>query len=96
MPAFAATYTYTSGSADVRAEHLADHLAFVERLEASGALQLVGRLDGASVDILFVLRADTVEAAQAALDGDPYAGLGVVERVSVHPWTASRGVLAPL
>lgn len=96
MPAFVATYTYAADSTDVRSERVAQHLAFMETLQAAGVLQLVGRVDDASVNIMFVLKADSIEDARAALDGDPYAALGVIDTVTVHPWTASRKVLAPI
>lgn len=50
-------------------------------LKAAGTLQLAGHIDDASVNILFVLRANSVQDVRAALAGDPYAALGVIDGV---------------
>ena len=96
MAAFAATYTYGADSAALRASHLDEHLAFIEKLEADGVLQLVGKLENASVDILFVLRADSIDAVKSALEADPYASIDAIDAVTVHAWNAKRGALGPL
>jgi uncharacterized protein YciI len=96
VAAFIATYTYAEDSAERRSGRLDDHLAFIDTLEADGVLQLVGKVEDAVVDIVLVLRADSLEAARAALDADPYREIGAIETVTVHAWNAKRGVLGPI
>ncbi|MET0447078.1 MAG: YciI family protein [Aeromicrobium sp.] len=96
MAAFVATYTYATDSAERRSGRLDDHLAFIDRLETDGVLQLVGKVEDASVDVLFVLRADSLDAATSALQADPYREIGAIDAVTIHPWNAKRGVLGPI
>lgn len=96
MAAFVATYTYATDSAERRSSRLDDHLAFIDQLETDGVLQLVGKVEDATVDVLFVLRADSLEDAASALQEDPYREIDVIDAVTIHPWNAKRGALGPI
>jgi uncharacterized protein len=66
------------------------HVAFLERLNAGGALAFAGPfLDagGKPCGSLVVVKAETIEAAQAMLAADPYQAAGLFAEAKIQPWT---------
>jgi uncharacterized protein YciI len=64
-----------------------DHLRWLDGLGA--ALKLAGPfLDAAgdSVGSIVVIEADDLAAARAVYAGDPYAGAGLFDQVTIKPW----------
>jgi uncharacterized protein YciI len=72
----------------------ADHLAFMDGLEADGHLVGAGRQEPA-VGGIVLLRAESAEAAQALMADDPYVLRGLAEYRPIN-WQVSRGPLAAL
>ncbi len=85
--------TYTRPLVEVDAAR-ADHLAFMEALEAAGHVVGAGRQDPA-VGGIVLLRADSAEAALALMADDPYVVRGLAEYRPVN-WLVTRGPLAAL
>ena len=66
-----------------------DHVAFLDRLNAEGALAFAGPFlgeDGKPTGSLVVIKADSVEAAKAVMSQDPYAKAGLFETVEASAW----------
>jgi len=62
-----------------------EHLAHLRKTVDAGRMVLAGPLtDGAGS--LIVLKAESLEAAQALADADPYVRGGVFAEVEVHPF----------
>lgn len=70
----------------------ADHLAFLQRLAADGALVAAGPLTDADGDGMAVIRADSLAAATELAESDDSVRAGVLT-VTVRPWQV---VLAPV
>jgi uncharacterized protein YciI len=85
--------TYTRPLAEVDAAR-AEHQAFMDELDAAGHVVGAGRQEPA-VGGIVLLRADSADAAQALMDGDPYVLRGLAEYRAVT-WQVSRGPLASL
>lgn len=82
-------------SADLRASVRAEHLARLEELQNEGRLILAGphpAIDAADPGAagmsgsLIVAEFESLEAAQAWADADPYVAAGVFRRVEVKPF----------
>lgn len=75
--------------ADKRAQHMADHLAFLERnaahINAAGPLEDTS--DGASAGGLWTVRADDPQAVQALIEADPFWPTGLRKSVRILEWT---------
>ncbi|MBM4124686.1 MAG: hypothetical protein FJ246_07010 [Nitrospira sp.] len=68
-----------------RKVHRPAHLARMEALDAQGGVVLAGPLTD-KTGSLIVIEADSLEAAEAFANEDPYTLHGVFERVEVHPF----------
>ena len=75
--------------ADMRAKHMADHLAFLERnspnIQAAGPLKLTE--DGSAAGGLWVVIADDHNAVQALVEADPFWPTGLRKQVRILEWT---------
>ncbi|MGF7006229.1 YciI-like protein [Aminobacter sp. BE322] len=77
------------GHLQVRLDTRPDHVAFLNDLNAKGALKFAGPFldaDGKPDGSLVVIEAADATAAQAMADADPYAKAGLFESVQVRPW----------
>lgn len=91
MALFAVQYTYTDDAEQVQTVR-PEHREHLRELLAAGTLLLAGPFVGAPGGLL-VVRADSEEAALAALDGDPFLREGVIIDRSAREWTVSIGEL---
>ncbi len=75
--------------ADMRAKHMADHLAFLENnadhINAAGPLK--DTADGASAGGLWTVTADSQQAVRALIEADPFWPTGLRKSVRVLEWT---------
>ena len=75
--------------ADMRARHMSDHLAFLERNEAS--IQAAGPLkqaeSGSAAGGLWIVTAEDHGAVQALVEADPFWPTGLRKQVRVLEWT---------
>lgn len=66
------------------------HVAFLERLNAEGCLAFAGPFldaEGKPCGSLVVVKADSLEGAQAMLAQDPYQAAGIFAETTLRPWT---------
>lgn len=73
----------------VRLEARPAHIAFLERLNAEGSLAFAGPFldaENKPCGSLVVVKADSLEAAQAMLAQDPYHAAGLFAEMKVQPW----------
>lgn len=72
----------------IRKENRPEHLAYLEGL--GDALKFAGPFtaeDGETMNgSLVVVEADSLQAARAIADGDPFAKAGVFASVEIRPW----------
>lgn len=91
MPIYAVTYAYdhrTDEQATVRPEHR----AFLTGLRAANVLLASGPVTaGESRGALILVRAQSAEAALAALDDDPFRAHGFVTERAAAQWTVVIG-----
>lgn len=81
-------------SAPKRAAHRAAHLERVKALHDQGRIAMVGplprldapSLEGGSVGSLIVAEFESLEAARAWIEADPFSKAGVYASVEVHPF----------
>jgi uncharacterized protein YciI len=64
----------------------AEHARFMDELVSSGFLVLGGPL-GDGPRVLLAVQAENAEAINSALAEDPWSRNGLLETVSVEPWT---------
>ncbi len=77
------------GHLQVRLDTRPEHVAFLNDLNAKGALKFAGPFldtDGKPDGSLVVIEAVDAAAAQALADADPYAKAGLFESVQIRPW----------
>lgn len=77
------------GRLQVRLDARPDHVAFLNDLNAKGALKFAGPFldaDGKPDGSLVVIEAADTSSAQAIADADPYAKAGLFENVQIRPW----------
>lgn len=95
MPLFILTCLDKADVRDLRMATRSDHLAYVGSF--GSAVKLAGPVldgvDGNPTGSFFVLELDSIEAANAFADGDPYLSAGVFAQRTVHPF---RQVIGPL
>lgn len=91
MALFAVQYTYIDDADQVQSFR-PEHREHLRELHAEGTLVLAGPLSGAP-GALLIVRADSEEAALAALDGDPFKRERVITDRSAREWTVSIGEL---
>ena len=74
----------------VRMEARPAHVAFLDKLNAEGALAFAGPFldaEGKPCGSLVVVKADTIEDAEAMLAADPYQAAGLFGEARLQPWT---------
>ncbi|GAA1294171.1 YciI family protein [Brachybacterium alimentarium] len=91
MAVFAVQYTYTDDAERVQSVR-PEHREHLRELHAEGTLLLAGPLSGAP-GALLIVRADSEEAALAALDGDPFQRERIIVDRSAREWSVSIGDL---
>ncbi len=88
---FAAIIEYAPDQKKLQAEHAA-HREYLRRFLENGQLRAAGPFaDDAGA--LWVLDAETAEAAEAIVQGDPYVAAGVLVRWQIRPfayWSAQE------
>jgi uncharacterized protein len=73
----------------VRMEARPAHVEHLKKLNAEGVLKMAGPFlddEGKPCGSLVVIHADTIEAAKALADSDPYAKAGLFESVDIKPF----------
>ncbi len=77
------------GHLQVRLDTRPEHVAFLNDLNAKGALKFAGPFlgeDGKPTGSLVVIEAEDKAAAKAIADADPYAKAGLFENVDIRAW----------
>ncbi|ACM28077.1 YciI-like protein [Agrobacterium sp. SHOUNA12C] len=77
------------GHLNVRMDTRPAHVEHLNKLNAEGTLKIAGPFldaDGKPNGSLVIVNADTIEAAKAIADSDPYAKAGLFESVEVKPF----------
>ncbi len=77
------------GHLQVRMDTRPAHVEHLNRLNAEGTLKMAGPFldgDGKPCGSLVIVNADTLDAAKALADADPYAKAGLFESVEVKPF----------
>ncbi|WP_057883345.1 YciI family protein [Tsuneonella troitsensis] len=95
MTTYAAVCIDKRNAQELRLEHREAHLAYARR--NLDILKLGGPFldeDGAMTGSLLIVEVDSLEAAQAFVDGDPYVQAGLFERVEVRPWRPLLGKIS--
>jgi uncharacterized protein YciI len=67
-----------------------EHAAFVDGLEAEGVIRFAGPLEDGDDDVLLICRADSPEAVEARLAGDPWPG-DMLSTSRIAPWNVLVG-----
>ncbi|PWE55120.1 hypothetical protein DEM27_16890 [Metarhizobium album] len=86
---FAFICTDKPGHLNVRMETRPAHVEHLNKLNAEGTLKIAGPFldaDGKPCGSLVIVKADSIEAAQAIADADPYTKAGLFETVEVKPY----------
>lgn len=86
---FAFICTDKPGHLNVRMETRPAHLEHLNKLNAEGTLKIAGPFldaEGKPCGSLVIVKADSIEAAQAIADADPYTKAGLFEKVEVKPY----------
>ncbi len=75
--------------ADARAQHMPDHLSFLEHnassIQAAGPLK--DTADSAPAGGLWIVRADSPQAVQTLIEADPFWPTGLRKSVRILEWT---------
>jgi uncharacterized protein YciI len=77
------------GHLNLRLESRPAHVDHLNRLNAEGTLKMAGPFldgDGKPCGSLIIVSADSVEAARALADSDPFAKAGLFESVDIRPF----------
>ena len=90
MPYFAVQYNYADEPAKV-AEHRPAHRAFLRGLLDEGTLLAAGAYTDDPAGALLLLRADSVEEVNAALDNDPFRRHALITDRTTRGWSAAIG-----
>ncbi|HUH50431.1 MAG TPA: YciI-like protein [Mycoplana sp.] len=86
---FAFLCTDKPGALQVRLDTRPEHLAYLNTLNEEGKLAFAGPFlgdDGKPNGSLVVVKAETIEAARALAEADPYAKAGLFANVEVKAW----------
>ncbi|MCC0037547.1 MAG: hypothetical protein H6893_00975 [Brucellaceae bacterium] len=78
------------GGLQTRLDTRPDHVAFLDKLNADGALRFAGPFldgDGKPCGSMVAVEAADLAAAEAIAAADPYAKAGLFEAVEIKPWT---------
>ena len=75
---------------ELRTKHRDAHFAYVSDLNERGCVQYAGPVkhdsDESSIGVVIVYKADSLAAARAIVDADPYVSGGVFETLTVNPF----------
>ncbi|MBB4568138.1 YciI-like protein [Rhizobium leucaenae] len=77
------------GHLNVRMDTRPAHLEYLNKLNAEGTLKMAGPFldaEGKSNGTLAIVSAETIEAAKAIADADPYTKAGLFESVEIKPF----------
>ncbi|AYG60816.1 YciI-like protein [Rhizobium jaguaris] len=77
------------GHLNVRMDTRPTHLAHLDKLNAEGILKMAGPFldaEGKPNGSLVIVSVETIEAAQAIADSDPYTKAGLFESVEIKPF----------
>jgi len=77
------------GALQVRMDARPEHVAWLNEINAAGPLTFAGPFldgDGKPNGSLVVVKAETLEEAQAISAADPYAKAGLFASVDIRPW----------
>jgi len=88
VPLFLLTYGYHE--TDQRAARREDHLAYLNKLKDDGALVLAGPYEDLTGGAI-VLNAESQEAAEALVAGDPYTRAEVTKDRYLRQWRLTVG-----
>lgn len=86
---FAFLCTDKPGHLNVRMDTRPVHIEFLNKLNTEGTLKMAGPFldaEGKPCGSLVVVKAESIEAARAIADADPYAKAGLFEKVEVKPF----------
>lgn len=86
---FAFLCTDKPGTLQVRLDTRPEHLAYLNTLNKEGKLAFAGPFlgdDGKPTGSLVVVKAETIEAARALAEADPYTKAGLFADVEVKAW----------
>lgn len=95
MPLFVISWMDKPGALDVRTATREAHLAYVAA--NPGVVKLAGPFlteDGQMAGSMLVVQAESLEAARAFNDADPYKSAGLFEAATIRPWRITVGALA--
>jgi uncharacterized protein YciI len=88
MALFILTYGYNE--TDLRAARRDDHVAYLTKLKADGALVAAGPYDDKTGGVILLLADDTA-AAEALVAADPYTQLDVTKDRWLREWLVTVG-----
>ncbi|MGO4438019.1 YciI family protein [Rhizobium sp. RAF56] len=77
------------GQLALRLETRPAHVEHLNRLDAEGTLKMAGPFldaDGKACGSLVIVSAETLDAAKALADADPFAKVGLFESVDIKPF----------
>ncbi|MDL2399543.1 YciI-like protein [Rhizobium calliandrae] len=77
------------GHLNVRMETRPAHVEYLNKLNAEGTLKMAGPFldaEGKPNGTLAIVSAETIEAAKAIADADPYTKAGLFENVEIKPY----------
>jgi uncharacterized protein YciI len=86
---FAVICTDKPGSLQLRMDTRPQHVAYLDGLNAQGALKFAGPFLGADEKpngTLAVISAADMKAAEKIVSADPYAKAGLFQSVEIRPW----------
>lgn len=92
MATFAVQYTYIDDAERVGAFR-PEHRAHLAELHSQGVVALSGPLADGAPGALVIVRADSADAALAALDADPFWREQVIAERTAREWTVVVGEL---
>lgn len=75
-----------AGALQTRLDNRDAHLAYIE---STGVVEMAGPFldaDGAMCGSMIIMNVETLAAAQAWADNDPYAKAGLFEKVRIEEW----------
>jgi uncharacterized protein YciI len=93
MPTFTIEYAYDN-RLDERMSHRPDHLAYLRNLVKTGAMLAFGRYnDDGPPGALLIVEADSTDAVDELISGDPYVRAGLVPSHTIRSWPVNWGAI---
>lgn len=93
MPFFLVTMTHPEG--DGWGQHVAAHVAFLERLIDAGQIRVSGPVTGLGKRAGFiVMTVPDIDQARRLIEQDPFAIEGLIDELTILEWTPMFGSLA--